>query len=244
MRTLKLSALVLFIVAISLPVCQEFLPGFVVASQTAPSSLNAPTGFTASDNNYSTKVVLSWDAVRGAIQYRVFRNTANDAATASNVGTTAEGSFSDFSAVAGQTYFFWVRGENGNLVGNLSLADEGTRANVIALPQPLPPLNPPPVPPGNPITAAKAFLGKTLFWDEQLSSTRTVACGSCHFSTTGGSDARSVDSVKSRNPGADGLLNTADDVFASPGVPSNNVDGSYNWSSTYGFAAQVTGRKA
>ena len=47
-------------------------------------------------------------------------------------------------------------------------------------PPPLQPLPPPPVPPGNPVTAAKANLGKVLFWDEQVSSTRTVACGSCH----------------------------------------------------------------
>ena len=37
-----------------------------------------------------------------------------------------------------------------------------------------PPLQAPPAPAGNPLTAAKANLGKTLFWDEQLSSTRTV----------------------------------------------------------------------
>ncbi len=244
MRPLKLAALCLFVLTLALPICQQLFPGFIVASQSSISSLTAPTNVIASDNNYATKIVVTWDAVRGATQYRIFRNTANDPATALGLGTTAEGLFSDTSGVIGQTYFFWVRGENGNVVGSLSQADEGTRANGVALPLPLPPLNPPPAPPGNPVTAAKAFLGKTLFWDEQLSSTRTVACGSCHFSTNGGSDARSTDTVKSRNPGADGLLNTADDVFASPGVPVNNVDGTYNWSSTYGFAPQVTGRKA
>ncbi|MFN8000707.1 MAG: cytochrome c peroxidase [Acidobacteriota bacterium] len=39
----------------------------------------------------------------------------------------------------------------------------------------------PTAPTGNTITAAKAALGKVLFWDEQLSSTRTVACGTCHI---------------------------------------------------------------
>ena len=39
-------------------------------------------------------------------------------------------------------------------------------------------LNPPSAPGGNPVTVSKANLGKALFWDEQLSSTKTVACGS------------------------------------------------------------------
>ncbi len=33
-------------------------------------------------------------------------------------------------------------------------------------------------------------------------------------------------------------------MFASPGVISNNSDGTYNWSTTYGFREQVTGRKS
>jgi cytochrome c peroxidase len=244
MRTLKLSALCLLILSLSLPICQELFPGFIVASQNVSSSLTAPTNVTASDNSYSTKIVVSWDAIRGASQYRIFRNTANDPATALGLGTTVEGSFSDFSAVAGQTYFFWARAENGNVISGVSQADEGTRAKGVGIFGPVAPLNPPPVPAGNPVTAAKAFLGKTLFWDEQLSSTRTVACGSCHFATSGGSDSRSTDTVRSRNSGADGSLNTDDDVFGSPGVPSNNVDGTYNWSTTYGFADQVTARKS
>jgi cytochrome c peroxidase len=84
-----------------------------------------------------------------------------------------------------------------------------------------------------------------LFWDEQLSSTRTVACGTCHFAASGGSDARAiVGDARSRNPGADGVFNTADDVFASPGVITNNADGTYSLSPVYGFHEQVTGRKS
>ncbi|HWW74625.1 MAG TPA: cytochrome c peroxidase, partial [Pyrinomonadaceae bacterium] len=87
--------------------------------------------------------------------------------------------------------------------------------------------------------------GKALFWDEQLSSTRTVSCGTCHFATNGGSDSRTlVGAARSRNPGADGTFNTADDVFGSPGVPANNAGGTYSFSSTYGFGEQVTGRKS
>lgn len=243
MRPLKLSVLCLFCLAVSLPICQRFFPGFLVHSQTVVS-ISAPTNLVASDNTYSTKIGLTWDAARGATLYRIFRNTTNDSATAVILGTTVEGSFFDPTAIVGQTYFFWVRGENGTVVSGLSQPEQGTRANGLTNFGPVPPLNPPPAPPGNPVTAAKAFLGKTLFWDEQLSSTRTVACGSCHFATNGGSDARSSNATRSRNPGADGVFNTDDDVFASPGVPSNNFNGTYNWSTTYGFAEQVTGRKS
>lgn len=239
MRILKLSALFLFILALSLPVCERFFPGVLVLGQT--SSLSAPTDVVASDNSYSTKVGLTWDAIRGATLYRIFRNTTNDPNTATSVGTTVEGAFFDTSATAGQTFFYWVRAENGALVSPLSQSDSGTRGvgTIIGAV-----LDPPPVPAGNPVTAAKAFLGKTLFWDEQLSSTRTVACGTCHFATNGGSDARSSNAARSTNPGADGVFNTADDVLGSPGVPSNNFDGTLNFSTTYGFAEQVTGRKS
>ena len=43
-------------------------------------------------------------------------------------------------------------------------------------------------PAGNPTTPQKALLGKALFWDEQLSSSRTVACGTCHIFGRGGAE--------------------------------------------------------
>jgi cytochrome c peroxidase len=42
----------------------------------------------------------------------------------------------------------------------------------------------------NPYSWDKAILGKILFWEEQLSSDDTVACGTCHRSGSGGSDPR------------------------------------------------------
>jgi cytochrome c peroxidase len=187
---------------------------------------------------------LTWDAVRGATIYRIFRNSVNNPATASVIGTTAAGEFFDTSATAGVSSFYWVRAENGAVLSGMSEVDQGARA-VGNIPGPLAPLNPPPVPPGNSVTAAKATLGRTLFWDEQLSSTRTVACGTCHFSSNGGSDARSlVNNPRATNPGPDLVFGTADDIFASPGVPINNADGTYNWSFQWGFGEQVTTRKS
>ncbi len=113
-------------------------------------------------------------------------------------------------------------------------------------PPPLPPPLPPPVAPaGNPITTAKANLGKALFWDEQLSSTGTVSCGTCHHAPKGGSDPRSVLGLPAAmNPGVDGVSGNGDDVVGSPGVPVNNAAGNYEWSSIYRLGAQVTRRKS
>ncbi|MCY2961874.1 MAG: hypothetical protein NTY35_17090 [Planctomycetota bacterium] len=104
------------------------------------------------------------------------------------------------------------------------------------------PLPPPPVPPGNPITAAKTNLGKVLFWDEQMSSTNTTACGSCHVFEHGGSDPRTSNATA--HPGPDGLFGGADDVFGSPGVPRTEADGAYSLSTFFRLGTQVTGRKA
>ncbi len=243
MPILKIIAACLLSVALFLVLFQMQSFGVTARAQNV-TALSAPLEVTASDNAYSNKVSISWSAVRDATQYRVLRNTTNDPATAISITTTAAGSFLDTTGVAGQTYFYWVRAENGSVVGSLSNPDQGTRA-IGTINGPVGPLNPPPVPPGNEITAAKAYLGKALFWDEQLSSTRTVACGTCHFATTGGSDARSiVGNLRSTNPGADGVFGNADDVFASPGVLSNNSDGSLVWSSVFGLREQVTGRKS
>jgi len=239
--TIKASIIGLLLVIATLVFANRLLTGSDSNGQT--TSLTAPAEVSASDSSYVTKVGINWSTVRGATLYRIFRNTANNSATATAIGTTAEGTFFDPTATAGQPFFYWVRAENGPLVSPLSAPDQGTRAtgNIVGAG----PLNPPPQPAGNLVTATKAYLGKTLFWDEQLSSTGTVACGTCHFAANGGSDSRSaVGSTRARNAGADGVFGTADDVFASPGVISNNADGTYSLSALYGFHEQVTGRKS
>jgi cytochrome c peroxidase len=217
----------------------------IAPAASGQTSLSAPTGVTASDGNYANKIGIIWNAARGATVYRIFRNTTNDANGATDVGTTAANYFFDTSAAAGQQFFYWVRAENGANVSGFSQPDQGLRAFGNIGSSPFPPLNPPPAPAGNPVTAAKAALGKTLFWDEQLSSTKTVSCGTCHRPAAGGSDPRTaVNNSRSRNPGADNTFNTADDVFGSPGVPLNNQNGTYSLSNFFGFGEQVTNRKA
>ncbi|MCR9247448.1 MAG: hypothetical protein NXI31_20650 [bacterium] len=91
------------------------------------------------------------------------------------------------------------------------------------------------------MTVDKALLGKVLFWDEQLSSTGSIACGTCHILAHGGGDPRALTTV---NPGPDGVYGTADDGHASPGVPPNSGSGAYGWSVANGSGPQPTRRMA
>ncbi|MEO6597132.1 MAG: cytochrome c peroxidase [Planctomycetota bacterium] len=100
-----------------------------------------------------------------------------------------------------------------------------------------PGLPPVPVPAQNPITPAKAVLGKILFWDEQLSANNTVACGTCHRPSSGGGDPR-----RSPHPGLDGVLGTADDTFGSPGMRRSDANSSYLPAPAFGLDPQVTKR--
>lgn len=92
-----------------------------------------------------------------------------------------------------------------------------------------------PVPPENPITEAKRILGKILFWDEQLSSNDTVACGTCHRPGSGGADPRA-----GKHPGVD--AGTIDDVAGSPGIVSLNPRGEPIVHPLFGTDPQITPR--
>ncbi|MEO6597584.1 MAG: cytochrome c peroxidase [Planctomycetota bacterium] len=102
-------------------------------------------------------------------------------------------------------------------------------------------LPPPPVPAGNPMSPDKVLLGKALFWDEQLSSSRSVACGTCHIPARGGADPRAAAAL---HPGADGVFGTDDDVHGSPGVAKHTATGELVPSEIFGVQVQVTGRRA
>jgi cytochrome c peroxidase len=98
-------------------------------------------------------------------------------------------------------------------------------------------LPPVPVPAENPITEGKRLLGKILFWDEQLSSDDTVACGTCHRPAAGGSDPRT-----GVFPGT--LPGTIDDVAGSPGIRRLDHEGNPLEDPVFGSSPQVTRRTA
>src|SRR5262245_66083593 len=96
-------------------------------------------------------------------------------------------------------------------------------------------LPPVPVPAENPLTEPERVLGKMLFWDEQLSSDGSIACGTCHRPAQGGADPR-----VGRNPGVD--KGTIDDVLGSPGIASLDRDGHPKPDPQFGNGPQVTAR--
>jgi cytochrome c peroxidase len=98
-------------------------------------------------------------------------------------------------------------------------------------------LPPVPVPAENPLTEPKRVLGKILFWDEQLSSNGTVACGTCHRPANGGGDPRS-----GRHPGVD--KGTIDDVRGSPGIVALDRSGAPRQHALFGHEPQITPRLA
>ncbi len=100
-------------------------------------------------------------------------------------------------------------------------------------------LPPVPYPAENPPTEAKRVLGKILFWDEQLSSDNTVACGTCHRPGKGGGDPRSA-----VYPGKDGVFGTDDDTFGSPGEAHMDAHGMAAKHALFGMKPQVGDRTA
>lgn len=100
-------------------------------------------------------------------------------------------------------------------------------------------LPPVPVPPENPITEEKRVLGKILFWDEQLSSDDTVACGTCHIPADAGADPRLA-----THPGFDTIFGTDDDVIGSFGIVRRNALNEPIEDPLFGFEPQVTRRAA
>jgi len=142
------------------------------------------------------------------------------------------------------TFSIFAQPPRGGPPGNGNPPRGGTVPG-IGGPPPGNPLTPPVAPIGNPSSDDKIMLGKVLFWDEQLSSTKTVACASCHILSNGGTDPRAYSGNSNAvNPGYDGIFATIDDVIASPGVPQSDESGQYVYNEFYSYKAQVTDRKA
>ncbi len=102
---------------------------------------------------------------------------------------------------------------------------------------PIPPVPPVLFPLENPLTEAKRVLGKALFFEEQLSSSNTMSCATCHLPGVGGGDPRfGVDTGQFPGPG--------DDVLGSPGMVTTDGNGDFAFHSMFGLDPQVTGRNA
>lgn len=128
MRLIKLLVVSSFMLLSLIGAMDRILPYSTVLGQSGSGALSSPTGVAASDGSYALKVGITWDAIRNATAYRILRNTSNDAASAISLGTTAAASFFDGTALLGQTYFYWVRAENGGLVSGRGAQPGATAA--------------------------------------------------------------------------------------------------------------------
>ncbi len=96
-----------------------------------------------------------------------------------------------------------------------------------------------PVPPQNPITESKRVLGKMLFWDEQVSTSNVVSCGTCHNPSRSGTDPRVA-----RNLGVDAVLFTSDDILGSAGIIRSDSANNFVRDPIFDVSPQITIRAA
>jgi cytochrome c peroxidase len=120
------------------------------------------------------------------------------------------------------------------LVGTLLVNDAPAQADT-GLPPPMFPME-------NPMLPDQDVLGKFLFWEEQVSSDNTMACGTCHIHEAGGEDPRALTSTNP-HPGPDSLFGTADDIRGSAGVVMQSNSYEFNANNLHFPKPRVTGRR-
>jgi len=91
---------------------------------TAPS---APTNVSASDDTYTDRVRVTWNASSGATSYKVYRATSSGG-TKTTMGSTSSTTYDDTSASVGTTYFYWVKALNSYGTSDYSSYNTGSRA--------------------------------------------------------------------------------------------------------------------
>lgn len=92
---------------------------------TEAQSPTTPAGLIASDGDYTNKVALSWSAAVGATGYQIFRHTISNSASADQIGTATSTTYDDTGAVAGTTYYYWVKATNAAGASTFSASDVG-----------------------------------------------------------------------------------------------------------------------
>jgi predicted phage tail protein len=89
--------------------------------------LAPPNSVAATDGTYADKVQVTWSSVTGANGYEIWRNTVNNSKTANKIGSPTVTPFNDLNAVAGTTYYYWVKTINAAGAGALSGSNSGYR---------------------------------------------------------------------------------------------------------------------
>ncbi len=114
-------------------VLSDPVSGFAT-SQVPP----APQELTASDGTENGKVVVTWQAVSGAVNYLVYRALSADG-TPALLATVEETTYEDTAVTVGTTYWYWVRACNASGCGPLAGPESGTPGGNGEEPPPPPP---------------------------------------------------------------------------------------------------------
>jgi hypothetical protein len=97
--------------------------GYTTSSTGNPPS--APSGLTASKGTYTDKIVVSWNSVSDATQYRYYYSSSQSG-TYTEFGTPGTATSINVTGVtAGTTYWFKVKAENSYGLSDFSNADSG-----------------------------------------------------------------------------------------------------------------------
>ena len=89
-----------------------------------------PAALTASNGAYTDKTCLEWSAVLGAT-YKIYRNTVNDIATATNCAWAAASPHDDTGLLPGVTHYYWVKARVGDIDSAPAPVAVGGRAHVV-----------------------------------------------------------------------------------------------------------------
>ncbi len=102
-------------------------------SASCTINVTVPANVNASDGTYSDRVAVGWTGSAGNY-FRVYRNTTNNSGTATALGSwQTANTYDDVSAVANQTYYYWVRAASNSSGANISAfstSNTGWRSSV------------------------------------------------------------------------------------------------------------------
>jgi hypothetical protein len=83
-----------------------------------------PTDVSATDGTYTDRVQVSW-VDNGATSYEIWRNTSDNSGLASKIADDTASPYDDTNAVAGTTYWYWVKAKNSGGTSGFSNGDSG-----------------------------------------------------------------------------------------------------------------------
>ncbi|MBP5227968.1 MAG: hypothetical protein J6336_11360, partial [Kiritimatiellae bacterium] len=92
---------------------------------TGYRKIGVPRGVAASDGTFVDWITVTWNAVDGAVSYRVLRATTDSLEDAVEVGTSSGTSWMDMGATSGVVYRYWVVAVGAGVSGEASRSDEG-----------------------------------------------------------------------------------------------------------------------